>query len=208
MIQATIKKMEADIREDEMRSLELASIQRRKRRASILMGVYARTDAAVRRAVAKTGESISLDLSSICSQALNEIFESDMYEIKIEGVEKKKSFEYSLELIKDGNSLGNPLDSSGGGTCDIISTCLRFICWKMSEQSGNQVRDMFILDEPFKNLSPRYMPNACLFFHNLAESLQLKVLMVTHLGEFILHADNVISVTSGKEGSCVHCNQN
>lgn len=179
---------------------QLKDVRKRSRHASMASFNWTRAESVVREAAKATHDAISLNLSSISSAALNEILGVKCYEVKISTLEKRGGIELEIQLYKDGKLHGEPLESNGGGVCDILSAVLLFVCWKMS---GNEANNLFILDEPFKNLSAEYQEPACRFFEQLSVSLELRVLMVTHIPEFIENASHTIEVIRKGGASCI-----
>jgi ABC-type uncharacterized transport system ATPase subunit len=176
------------------------TLARRIKVASINCLNWERAEQAVVAAAKTTHDAIALNLSSICSEAVNEVMGKSCYEINIFTQEKRNTIELCIDLIKNGKSQGNPVDANGGGICDILSVVLLFVCWKLS---GDRSRDLFILDEPFKNLSSDYQENACAFFQDLANSLGLKILMITHIPDFVEIAEHQIKVIRKGGVSCI-----
>jgi DNA repair exonuclease SbcCD ATPase subunit len=184
------------------RLIQTKQVSKRIKVASINCLNWERAEQAVVAAAKTTHDAIAVNLSSICSEAVNEVMGKSCYEIDISTKEKRNNIELHIDLIKNGKSEGNPVDANGGGICDILSVTLLFVCWKLS---GNRNRDLFILDEPFKNLDSERQENACAFFQDLANSLGLKVLMITHIPNFVEIAEHTIKVTRKKGASHVSC---
>jgi ABC-type enterochelin transport system ATPase subunit len=182
--------------------VQAESLAKRIKVASINCLNWERAEQVITSAAKATHDDIALNLSSICSEAVNEVMGKSCYEISIFTKEKRNNIELAIDLIKNGKSEGNPVDANGGGICDILSVTLLFVCWKLS---GNRSRDLFILDEPFKNLDSERQENACAFFQDLANSLGLKVLMITHIPNFVEIAEHTIKVTRKKGASHVSC---
>jgi len=108
---------------------------------------------------------------------------------------KKKHGNASAEIYledQDGN-VHDAIDGVGGGVVDIESISLRISMWAVSQKN---IRPIFILDEPFKNLSSRYRPGMCEVLRNLADKLKIQFVIVTHEDELIGIADKVFNVTA------------
>jgi ABC-type hemin transport system ATPase subunit len=180
--------------------IQAKSISKRIKGASINCSNWERAEQAITSAAKATHDAIALNLSSICSEAVNEVMGKSCYELNIFTKESRNTIELCIDLIKNGKSEGNPVDANGGGICDILSVTLLFVCWKLSP---NKSSELFVLDEPFKNLSSDHQENACRFFQDLANSLGLKVLMVTHIPDFVEIAEHLIKVTRKGGVSCI-----
>jgi DNA repair exonuclease SbcCD ATPase subunit len=200
MFEAEERKADEVIKAYESYMSQYETLSKRIKGASINLLNWERAEQAITLAAKATHDAIALDLSSICSQAVNEVTGKSCYELKIYTKEKRNSIELCIDLYKNGKLEGNPVDSNGGGICDILSVTLLFVCWKLS---GNPTRDLFVLDEPFKNLSADYQERACHFFQELANSMEVKVLMSTHISDFVEIAEHKIAVERKRGASCI-----
>ena len=180
--------------------IQADDIKRRIKGAAIGCLNWERAEQAITLAAKATHDAIALNLSSICSEAVNEVMGKSCYEIKIYTKEARNTIELCIDLIKSGKVEGNPIDANGGGICDVLSVTLLFVCWKLSP---NKSSELFILDEPFKNLSSDHQEDACAFFQDLANSLGLKVLMITHIPDFVEIAEHQIRVIRKGGSSCI-----
>jgi DNA repair exonuclease SbcCD ATPase subunit len=107
---------------------------------------------------------------------------------------KKKHGNASADIYledQDGNKL-DAVESVGGGIVDIESISLRISMWAVSQKN---IRPVFLLDEPFKNLSSRYRPALCEVINNLSRKLNIQFIIVTHEEELIEIADKVFNVS-------------
>lgn len=130
----------------------------------------------------KTLANLSFHISSIVSSALYAVF-PDAPPFEAIFIKARNQMECWLWLIKDGVYM-KPIESSGGGLCDVISFALRITHWTLSP-----TRPTFILDEPFKFVSVDLQPRCAEMVRMLAESEGLQIVMVSHLPEITMVAD-------------------
>lgn len=90
--------------------------------------------------------------------------------------------------------------SVGGGIVDAESVGLRFSVWFLSG-----LRPTIVLDEPFRNLSPSLYgeearKKASALLAELAHSIPIQIICITHDPDLIAAADDVISINMGDDG--------
>lgn len=136
----------------------------------------------------KTQLNIGARISGLVSLALAAVFDNP-YEFKVEFVERRGVTEADLLFVRDGHDL-DPMTASGGGAIDIASFALRLAVWTLGKS-----RPLFILDEPFRNLSLDLQGKAGLMLQELARKLGIQVIMVSHNPEIISGADKVFRLT-------------
>jgi DNA repair exonuclease SbcCD ATPase subunit len=90
-----------------------------------------------------------------------------------------------------GNKLEPRQDTIAGGAVDICAFALQMVSWSFE---SDECLPLMILDEPFKNISAKYLQNAINMVKELCSLLNLQIIMVTHIAEFIDCADNVILI--------------
>ena len=138
----------------------------------------------------KTQLNIGNRISDLVSLALAAVFE-DPYAFKIEFVERRGATEADLLFERNGFSL-DPMTASGGGAIDIASFSLR-----LAVSTLGTGRKLFVLDEPFRNLSLDLQAKAGLMLQELASKLGIQIVMVSHNPEIISGADKVFSLSGG-----------
>lgn len=139
----------------------------------------------------QTQANIGTRISELVSLALASVFD-DPYEFEVEFVQRAGRTEADLWFVRDGNKI-EPLVASGGGPVDIASFALRLAVWTLAKTAP-----VFLLDEPFRNLSSDKHERAGLMLKELSNKLGIQILSVSHSPMVIAGADRVFEVESGK----------
>lgn len=177
-------------------------IQFAKSKRSVLQDTYkdlqAKKKAAEKREIAamtakeivietarKTQLNIGRRISELANLALAAVFEKP-YKVEIEFIERRGQTEADIFFVRDDVRI-DPMTASGGGALDIASFALRLAVWSIGKS-----RPLFILDEPFRNLSLDLQEKAGLMLKELSEKMGIQVIMVSHNPEIISGADKVI----------------
>ena len=135
----------------------------------------------------KTQANVGGRVSDLVSLALAAVFDTP-YRLQIDFVQRRGVTEADLWFAR-GDNLADPMTASGGGALDVASLALRLAIWSLS-----RTRPLFLLDEPFRNLSLNLQSKAGLMLKELANKLGLQVVMVSHNPEIISGADRVFRV--------------
>lgn len=138
-----------------------------------------------------TQEELEEQLANLVTMCLATIFD-DPYQFKIRFEHRRNTIETDLLFIKDGEEC-KPIDSSGGGALDTASFGLRVGLWTL-----NPNRPVFILDEPFKNLSIDKHEKASVICKELCDELKIQIIMVSHSENILEYADKVFRVEDGR----------
>lgn len=117
-------------------------------------------------------------IAGVVSRCLRSVFD-DAYEFKMNFVRRRGRTEVDLFFERDGESV-DPLTASGGGVIDVASFALRLSALALS---GPSVRKMLVLDEPFKYVSEGYRGRIRDLLEQLADEMQMQILMITHVNE-------------------------
>ena len=80
---------------------------------------------------------------------------------------------------------------------DVASFALRISLWALKNPKS---RNTLLLDEPFKNLSRKYLPKASDMLKKLCDRMKLQIIMIAHPPELIEAADRVFNVELDKKG--------
>lgn len=108
------------------------------------------------------------------------------------------SFELSYEVHRNKSEAvmrffceGEPIEPTedSGGVLDLATTGLRFALWSLSRTT-----DTIILDEALKFVSADLRTRASEILSEICKSLNVQVIMVTHLEEVIESADKVVKI--------------
>jgi len=91
--------------------------------------------------------------------------------------------------FKEYDVLEKPVDSAGGGPLDVSSFSLKITYWNL-----NPNRPSFILDEPFKFVSPGLQHKVSDMLKMLSEKLEIQIIMVSHAEEVNYSADKTFAV--------------
>lgn len=159
--------------------------QLEKRQLSIISSVRV-----IQEVAKETQEKLEYEISEIVTAAIQAIFK-EKHSLKIAFEMKRNKTEAEIFVSdEDGNQL-NVYNDDGGGLRDIVAMSLRLACWRIK---GDKSSPVFLLDEPWKNLSKKYRPAAMDFLKQISHKLNLQIIMVTHVEEYIDEADNVIEI--------------
>lgn len=147
----------------------------------------------------KTQQQLQYHISDIATMALEAVF-PDPYELVAEFVQRRNKTECDLLFERDGERL-DPLTASGGGAVDVASFALRVASWSMERP---RLRNVLVLDEPFRYLSVNLLPKASEMLKRVSENMKLQIIMVTHSEELIEGADRVFTVERRKGVSRIY----
>ena len=139
----------------------------------------------------RTQENMGARLSDLVTLALDSVF-ADPYTFQVEFVERRGVTEADL-WFRRGDNLLEPMGASGGGPIDIASLALRLAIWSL-----NKNRPVFVLDEPFRNLSLDRQAQAGYMLQELCGKLGVQIIMVSHNPEIISGADKIFRIEQGK----------
>ena len=145
-----------------------------------------------------TQMQLSEQIETIVSAALAAVFE-EPYKFIVEFVPRRNTTECDLLFEKNGKRK-RPLDSCGYGAADIASLALRVAYWKLD----GEARNVFILDEPTRNLDAEKQKLACMMIKNLSRMEGgLQFIIVTHNKDLAASADREFKVIKENEISSV-----
>jgi DNA repair exonuclease SbcCD ATPase subunit len=148
----------------------------------------------------RTQSQLKIHIEEIVNLCLHTCF-SDRYTFKLEFVARRNRTEADIVLMRDGVP-ADPIMSSGGGLCDILSLGLRMASWSLGK-----TQNVICLDEALKYLSPSLHKQAGLILRRIAEELKLQVIFVTHSPiiyeygdtQFYVKNENGVSTISTQE---------
>ena len=137
-----------------------------------------------------TRNEVKTKLETLSNLALSSVFTEKKMQFKVIPNRNKKGLFYDLYIDTDGNI--TPLeDCKGGGVLDIISLCLRISYLRIFKGT---LRQVLILDEPFKNLDDVRRPAAIDWLSTTSREMNIQMIIVTHLVDLIEKADKAIKV--------------
>lgn len=144
----------------------------------------------------KTQERLKFQIEDIVNLALDSVF-PDEYEFNIVfNVSRGKT---DAELVFKDKRTGqnvDPMEASGGGVVDLTAFALRIASFALETGIDNVI----ILDEPFKFISRDLQSRAGDILKILSKKMNLQILMVTHIPEFIDVADKVFEIKKDSNG--------
>jgi len=153
----------------------------------------------VRKIAQETQKKLEYHMSNLVTLALTTVFD-DPYEFKIKFEQRRNKTECDLVFVKDGIEYGDTLFTTGGGANDVAAFALRCSFWSL-----NRTRPVMVLDEPFKfvNDDPttdaRVLQKKCAdMLKMVSEKLDLQMIVITTLPEFLGVADKIFNVTQRK----------
>jgi len=103
--------------------------------------------------------------------------------------DKRDQFEIQWFIDRNGILLEPRKDTISGGLTDVTAFSLRLVIHALEEPDPAPI---LIMDEPFKNVSKRYIPSVSKMIKEISELLKLQIIMCSHTDELIEQADNII----------------
>ena len=131
---------------------------------------------------------LSTHFASIVSDALMTVFPEKDVKFSVEFVERRNTTECDFHLTQNGREY-SIFNSRGYGMADLISLTLR-IAYILLDNVDN----VAILDEPFRNLSKDKHELASVFLHRISHELDFQFIINTHIDYITEYADNVVAL--------------
>jgi DNA repair exonuclease SbcCD ATPase subunit len=147
----------------------------------------------------ETQEQVKFQLEDIVNLALNAVY-SDKYRFEVIIDIKRGQTEARLVLFNQNGDELDPMDSTGGGVCDILSFALRIALLIISKNDR-----VLIMDEPFKFISKDVKESAVEIIKRISSDLGVQIICVTHDTELIECSDRIFQVTQKDGISAVSC---
>lgn len=130
-------------------------------------------------------------ISKVVTSALEAVF-PEPYELCLEFVSKRGRTEAVLSLVRQGGEEKlNPMTATGGGVVDFTAFALRLCVWSMAKDRAHNV---FLLDEPFKFVSRDLIPHVGALLREVAERLEIQLIIITHDKAISREADKAYKV--------------
>ena len=137
----------------------------------------------------ETQQEIKKYIEDSVTFALQTVYGSNYYFVVQFLHDKRDQSEVKFFLGKN-NKLYEPRkDTISGGATDICAFSLRMVLYTLEDPDPAPI---LILDEPFKNVSPGYIPFVSEMVKELSNMLNLQIIISTHTDEIIDLADNII----------------
>jgi DNA repair exonuclease SbcCD ATPase subunit len=132
-----------------------------------------------------TRNKVKEKLESLANSALSCIFPDKTLEFKVLPNKTKKGLNYDLYIETDG--VITPLfDAKGGGVLDVVALSLRVSFVRFF---SGKLRQVIILDEPFKNLDSYRVNFAIEWLKTVSKELEMQFIIITHIKSLIEKAD-------------------
>lgn len=126
-------------------------------------------------------------IEGIVSDGLRKVFDNDEIGLFIEKKETARGNTYRL-LIRKGETVGNPMDSFGGGVQNIVAFLLRIILIKRFK-----LAPFIALDEQFSNVSSEYQPKVSEMLKVLSK-MGFTIFAISHQPTITAAADTIYEV--------------
>ncbi len=120
-------------------------------------------------------------IAGVVSKCLQAVFGDTAYEFQINFVQSRGKTEARLVFVRDEHTLENPEDEAAGGALDVAALAARLAVIRLSKP---KLRPCLILDEPLKNLSPRYRELVPELLNTLATELGVQLIYSTNFVEY------------------------
>lgn len=138
--------------------------------------------AIIQEVAKQTQERLEFHISSLVTTAI-EAVDPDWPEFVVKITIRRNRTECDLLFREEGVDQ-RPKDSSGGGVKDIASFALRIAYWSLKKN-----RPTFILDEPFRNVSPDRQDKVSEMLKMVCDRLGLQIIMVSHAEDINIAAN-------------------
>ncbi len=115
-------------------------------------------------------------IAGVVSRCLESVFD-EPYEFRITFDRKRGRTEAELSFVRGGLEV-DPLTASGGGVVDVAAFALRLACLKLAKPP---IRQLVVLDEPFRFVSVDYRPRVKEMVERLAKDMGIQFVIVTHM---------------------------
>ena len=128
-------------------------------------------------------------IEGIVTDGLQRVFGSPHIGLVVEKKETARGSSYRL-LVRKGETVGNPMDSFGGGVQNVVAFLLRVILIKRFK-----LAPFIALDEQFSNVSPEYQPKVSEMLKALSR-LGFTIFAISHQPTITSAADSIYEVVS------------
>ena len=182
----TEKSTEYKIANDAIRKNRIAIAQEKN-----IIEVLQKAKAVIIEVGMNTQNEIKEYIEETVTLALQSVYGEDYQFILKFDFTKRDQFEISFHVKHLGIELEPRKDTCGGGVIDVCSFALRLVCLTLENP---EIESVLLLDEPFKNVSARFVPAVGQMLNDVSNMLKLQVIMVTHMDAFIETAETIIYI--------------
>ncbi len=116
-------------------------------------------------------------IAGVVSKCLQAVFGDTAYEFQINFVQSRGKTEARLVFVRDEHTLENPEDEAGGGPVVVAALAAKLAVIRLSKP---KLRPCLIMDEPFRDLSPKYRPMIPELIETLAKELGVQFIIATN----------------------------
>lgn len=130
-------------------------------------------------------------IEAVVSTGLHKVFNDKSLALVVEKKETARGYSYRL-LIKHGDTVGDPMNSFGGGIQNVAAFLLRVIFTKRFK-----LAKLLVVDESFNNVSVdyiNYVSNVSAMLKTLTEDHGYTILAITQVAELTDSAEHVYEV--------------
>ena len=114
-------------------------------------------------------------IASVVSRCLELFDEPYTFDVRFE--KKKHKTEAVLQFVREGVEC-DPLSAAGGGCVDVAAFALRLACLVLHKPA---LRPVVVLDEPFRFVSPHYLPRVKNLLETISQEMGVQIIMVTNI---------------------------
>jgi len=136
---------------------------------------------AVRSLRDAAAERVQQRLTNLVTEGLRVVFADPSVALTVNTLERRGVIEADL-VLTSGDLATDPLDGNGGGLVAVVATVLRLVMVRMLTRRG--IAPLLILDEPLAALSEGHRPAMADTLQEVAASLGIQVIIVSHESEF------------------------
>ena len=143
-----------------------------------------------------TQEKLKFQIEDIVNLALESVFPNEyLFQMNFNVSRGKTEAELVFQDKRTGQTI-DPMEASGGGVVDLTCFALRISAFALESGTDN----LIILDEPFKFVSKDLVSRAGEILKTLSKKMNLQIILVTHIPEFIDISDKVFEVKKNENG--------
>lgn len=145
----------------------------------------------IQLAAQKTQQNLIYHISAPVTAAIRSVLPDNInYIARIET--RRNKTECDLLFEEDGNEY-KPLKGSGFGAVNVAAFVERICFWSLKKN-----RKSFLLDEPFRDVSPDFQYKVSNMVKELCTRLGIQILMVSHAEDINMAADKTFVVSKKK----------
>jgi DNA repair exonuclease SbcCD ATPase subunit len=137
----------------------------------------------------KTRKEVNNFIEDTVTFAIQTVYGEEYKFVAQFNYDKRDQFEIQWFIDRNGVLLEPRKDTISGGLTDITAFSLRLVIHALEEPDPAPI---LIMDEPFKNVSKKYIPLVSKMIKEISELLSLQIIMCSHTDELIEQADNII----------------